>query len=137
MPSCNTYCLTWVSFTLDMGNLFTLLLTLDEGYLLTTTPHYLERRIAPLGPPGLVQPPLFGHGVAPPGHRPWPRAWGSFSQLHFVCWSHLALASNSIRCSKRELYPYMDVKEKTQGLLLFLQDTNPTMWAVPSQLYLT
>ena len=36
----NTYHLTWVS------------LTLDEGYLLTTTPPDLE------------------HGVAPPGHRP-------------------------------------------------------------------
>ena len=36
-----------------------LLLTLDEGYLLTTTPPDLERGVAPLGPPGL------GHGVAP------------------------------------------------------------------------
>ena len=42
MPSCNTYCLTWVSLTLHVGYLFTaaskaqpLLLTLDEGYLLT------------------------------------------------------------------------------------------------------
>ena len=42
MPSCNTYHLTWVSLTLDLGYLFTatpaLLLTLDEGYLLTTAP---------------------------------------------------------------------------------------------------
>ena len=48
MPSCNTYRLTWVSLTLDMGYLFTaalaklLLLTLDEGYLLTATPPDLE-----------------------------------------------------------------------------------------------
>ena len=50
-----------------------LLLTLDEGYLLTTAPSDLERGIAPLVPPVPAQPPLLGHGVAPPGHRPWPR----------------------------------------------------------------
>ena len=50
-----------------------LLLTLDEGYLLTTTLPDLQRGIAPLGPPVLAQPRLLGHGVAPPGHRPWPR----------------------------------------------------------------
>ena len=44
-----------------------LLLTLDEGYLLTAAPPDLERGIAPLGPPAPVQPPLLGHGVAPPG----------------------------------------------------------------------
>ena len=42
-----------------------LLLTLDEGYLLTTTPSDLERGVAPLGPPLLAQPPLLGCGVAP------------------------------------------------------------------------
>ena len=36
MPSCNTYCLTCVS------------LTLDEGYLLTAAPPDLERGTAPL-----------------------------------------------------------------------------------------
>ena len=41
MPSCNTYCVTWVSLTLGVGYLCSskaqpLLLTLDEGYLLTT-----------------------------------------------------------------------------------------------------
>ena len=59
MPSCNTYSLTWVSLTLDVGYLFTaapakahlLLLTLDEGYLLTATPPDLECGAAPLGPP--------------------------------------------------------------------------------------
>ena len=43
MPSCNTYHLTWVSLTLDVGvslhgcssKAQPLLLTLDEGYLLT------------------------------------------------------------------------------------------------------
>ena len=50
-----------------------LLLTLDEGTLLTTAPPDLERGIALLGRRVPVQPPLLGHGVAPPGHRPWPR----------------------------------------------------------------
>ena len=40
-----------------------LLLTLDEGYLFTTTPPDLERGVAPLGHPAPVQPPLLGHGV--------------------------------------------------------------------------
>ena len=58
-----------------------LLLTLDEGYLLTAAPPDLERGVAPLGPPVPVQPPLLGLGVAPLGHCPWPRAWGLSSQL--------------------------------------------------------
>ena len=44
-----------------------LLLTLDEGYLLTTAPTDIELGVAPLGPPVPVQPLLLGHGVAPPG----------------------------------------------------------------------
>ena len=36
-----------------------LLLTLDEGYLLTTAPPDLERGIAPLGPPAPAKPPLL------------------------------------------------------------------------------
>ena len=47
-----------------------LLLTLDEGYLLTTAPPDLECGIASLGPPAPVQPPLLGRGVAAPGRRP-------------------------------------------------------------------
>ena len=47
-----------------------LLLTLDEGYLLTTAPPDLERGVAPLGLPAPVQPPLLGRGVAPPSHHP-------------------------------------------------------------------
>ena len=83
MPSCNTYRLTWVSLTLDVGYLFMaapakhsqpLLVTLDEGYLLMAAPD-LYRVIAPLGPPVPVQPPLLVRGVGPPGHRPWPRVW--------------------------------------------------------------
>ena len=50
-----------------------LLLTLDEGYLLTAALPDLQRGIAPLCPPVPVQPLLLGRGVGPPGHRPWPR----------------------------------------------------------------
>ena len=57
-----------------------LLLTLDEGYLLTTALPDLERGVAPLDPPTPVQPLLLGCGVAPLGFCPWPRAWGSSSQ---------------------------------------------------------
>ena len=84
MPSCNTYRLPWVSLTLGMVSFHgcsskaqSLLLTLDEGYLLTAAPPDLERGIAPLSPPEPAQPPLFGHGVGPPGSCPWPREWGS------------------------------------------------------------
>ena len=42
-----------------------LLLTLDEGYLLTAAPPDLERGIASLSPPAPSQPPLLGRGVAP------------------------------------------------------------------------
>ena len=74
-----------------------LLLTLGEGYLLTTAVPDLQSGIAPLGPPVPVQQPLLGLlllaagpglmceylfpaavpsfrlGVAPQGHRPWPQ----------------------------------------------------------------
>ena len=57
-----------------------LLLTLDDGYLLTAAPSEFERGIAPVGPLAPGQPPLLGGGVCPPGRGPWPRAWGSSSQ---------------------------------------------------------
>ena len=40
-----------------------LLLTWDDGYLLTAAPPDLERGIAPLGPPAPTQPLLLGCGV--------------------------------------------------------------------------
>ena len=58
-----------------------LLLTLDEGYLLTLAPPDLECGVAPLSPPAPVQPPLLGPEVAPPGCYSWPRVWGSSSRL--------------------------------------------------------
>ena len=69
MPSCNTYHLTWVSLTLDVGYLFLaapakhsccssktqlLLLTLDVGYVLMGAPPDLEHGVPPLGPPETI-----------------------------------------------------------------------------------
>ena len=47
-----------------------LLLTLDEGCLLTAAPPDLERGVAPLGPTVPAQPLLLGRGVAPLSHHP-------------------------------------------------------------------
>ena len=96
MLSCDTYRLMWVSLTLDVGYLHgcsskaqLLLLTLDEGYLLTAVLPDLQHGrhcsldvglVLPVaasglrrgvGPPGL-RPWLWalGRGVAPPSHRP-------------------------------------------------------------------
>ena len=44
-----------------------LLLTLDEGCLLTAAPPDLEHGVAPLGPPAPVQLLLLGRGIAPRG----------------------------------------------------------------------
>ena len=69
-----------------------LLLTLDEGYLLTAALPDLQHGMAPLCPPGPAQPPLLGRvlffpatapglgcGVAPQGHHPWLQAGVGFS----------------------------------------------------------
>ena len=68
MPSRNTYHLTWVSLNLARGvslhsfssNAQPLLLTLDEGYVLTAAPPDLECGVAPLDPPVPTQPLLLG-----------------------------------------------------------------------------
>ena len=44
-----------------------LILTLDEGCLLTAAPPDLEHGVAPLGPPAPVQLLLLGRGIAPRG----------------------------------------------------------------------
>ena len=47
-----------------------LLLTLDEGYLLTAAPPDLEHGVAPLGPPAPWQLLFLGGGVAPLSRHP-------------------------------------------------------------------
>ena len=118
MPSCNTYHFTWVSLTFGVGYLFTaalakqsLLLTLDEGYLLTATLPDLQHGMAPLGPSSPGQPPFLGPGVAPPGHhsgfgrgvappgrRPWrwTRVSSSWPFLHH-CSLALSAAAPDLR----------------------------------------
>ena len=71
---------TWGIFHGCSSKTQLLLLTLDEGFLLTTAPPDLERGVAPLGPPAPTQLLFLGRGVAPLGRCPWPRAWGSSSQ---------------------------------------------------------
>ena len=68
-----------------------LLLTLDEGYLLTAAPPDLERGVAPLSLPVPAQPPLLGFGVAPLGCGPWSPGWGS-SSPELLRLRHLALS---------------------------------------------
>ena len=89
MPSRNTYRLTWVSLYLGRGvsvhscssKAQLLLLTLDEGYLLTSALPDLECGIAPLGPPAPMQPPLLGHGGALPAAAPG-LGWGVAPPRH-------------------------------------------------------
>ena len=71
-----------------------LLLTLDEGYVLTTALPDLQCGMAPLGPPAPTQPLLLGCGVAPPGHRPWPRALPLASDAGWL----LSTAAPDLRC---------------------------------------
>ena len=82
-----------------------LLLTLEEGYLLTAAPPDLERGVAPLSRPAPTQQPLLGGGVSPLGRapdlrgevvplggRPRPRACGSSSPPPLLHCCSLALS---------------------------------------------
>ena len=81
LPSHNTYRLTWVSLTLDVGFLFMAApakcshcsLPWTRSPLLTLN----IRAVALLSPPVPMQSPLLGRGVAPLGCRPRPQTWGS------------------------------------------------------------
>ena len=73
MPSSNPYHLTWVSLTLGglsphgcSSKVQPLLLTLDEGYLLTAAPPELEHGMVPLGPPA-TSPWMWGYSSSPRG----------------------------------------------------------------------
>ena len=93
MASRNTYGLTWVSLTLDVGYLFmaapakrsrcSLLWT--RGISLPLPLLTLNVGVAPFSFPAPMQPPFLGHGVAPPGCCPWPRVGGSSSQPLLRC----------------------------------------------------
>ena len=79
-----------------------LLLTLDEGYLLTASLPDLQRGIAPLGPPAPVQPRLLGRGVGPPGYRPWPPAWGCSAERRYP--------TSEVRGGDDRSYPISEVR---------------------------
>ena len=113
-----------------------LLLTLDEGYLLTAALPELQCGIAPLGPPSPTQPQLLGHGVDPPGHRPWSQVWDcSFRPLPLALglgeWDHeLLIAKFRLKLKKvgettrsfrydRNQIPYdytVEVRNRFKGL---------------------
>ena len=86
-----------------------LLLTLDEGYLLTAALPDLQRGIAPLGPPVPAQPPLPGRGVGPPGHHPWPRV----SVLAAVFGSDI-VSSNFLLVSGKKITPSFTLLEASR-----------------------
>ena len=81
MPSCNTYRLTWVSLTLDMGYLFTAAPALYFGQ--GVSPHHRPSRpwtwnssSRPSCALAATTPWTWGCSS---GHRPCPRAWGRSS----------------------------------------------------------
>ena len=76
MPSRDTYRLTWVSLTLDVGYLFRAAPQstaaapyLGRGVSPHTAPPNLERGVAPLSPPAPSSS-ILGGGVAPLRHCP-------------------------------------------------------------------
>ena len=94
-----------------------LLLTLDEGYLLTAALPDLQCGIAPLGPPAPAQPRLLGCGVGPPGHHPWPWTWDNSSRR---CPSARASDLFSDQCKEIEENNRMG---KTRDLVKKIRDT--------------
>ena len=108
-----------------------LLLTLEEGYLLTAAPPNLERGVAPLGPPAPTQPPLLGHGVAPLSCHPRPRAWGCSSRplplASGVGWLPMAESEQELKSL------LMKVKEESEKVGLKLTFRKRRSWhLVPS-----
>ena len=94
-----------------------LLLTLEDGYLVTIAPPDLERGVAPLGPPAPTQPPLLGCGVAPLGYCSWPRTWGSSSRpLLHRCSPALWDATPDLRREVAPLFGRNDAKAETPVL---------------------
>ena len=88
-----------------------LLLTLDEGYLLTAAPPDLERGVAPLSPPVPEQLLLLGCGAAPLSCRSLPQTWGS-SSLPRLLHHSLALSPATLDLG------HASVQSVTAGALL-------------------
>ena len=97
-----------------------LLLTLDEGYLLTATLPDLQRGIAPLGLPVPSQPRLLGCGVGPPTRCPWPRAW---------CVGYLLLAAAPDL--GREVTPLTATPDLRCGVALLGRSCAVAVWYSP------
>ena len=94
-----------------------LLLTLNEGYLLTTAPPDLECGVAPLGPPAPVQPPVLGREISPPGSRPWPWMWVSSSGPHLCSFAAArTCAISRLMCHKPR---YLNSGHLSIGLLSY------------------
>ena len=92
-----------------------LLLTLDEGYLLTATPPDLECGVAPLGPPAPMQPPPLGGGVAPLGRLPWPQACYDQPRQHIRKWRHYLLTK--VRIGKAIVFPVVRYRCKSWTIM--------------------
>ena len=120
-----------------------LLLTLDEGYLLTAALPDLQHGIASLGAPMPAQPPLlrllllaatpglWRHPrppaqlatparVAPPSHSPWPRARGGFSWLALTSdarWLLSAAPDLERKVTPLGLHPWPRARDGSSGPL--------------------
>ena len=124
MPSRNTYRLTWVSLTLDMGYLFTAAPAKHSrcsypwmrDISSLAAPPDLERGVASLGPPAPVQPPLLGLGVALLGRCPWPQACGSSSSYVSHVLSVKVLCFPKILLMAMLLYVFVKVIFKKLGV---------------------
>ena len=66
-----------------------LLLTLDEGYLLTAAPPDLEHAVVPLSPPALAQPPMVWPRKAQ-ANLPLPACPENSEQKEMFLWNSLA-----------------------------------------------
>ena len=86
----------WVSLHSCSSKAQPLLLTLNEGYLLTAALPDLQRGIAPLGPPAPMKPLLLRRGVGPPGLRPWPCSRGISSRCCLIYHSSLGFPDSSV-----------------------------------------
>ena len=95
MPSHNSYCLTWVSLTLDVGYLFMAAPAKRSHCSLpwTRSPLLTLKVVAPLGPLARMQPPLLGCGVAPHCKE----------QYHIGTWNVRSMNQGNLEMVKQEM----------------------------------